>query len=413
MAKFFIIFTGQAFSLFGSRLVQFALVWWLTRTSGSASVLAFASIMAILPQVFIGPFAGTFVDRWSRRNIMIVADGLIALLIVILAVLYATGTAQIWHIYVVMFLRSMGGAFHWPAMQATTSLMVPEKHLSRIAGLNQSLQGLANIVAPPMGALLLEFLPIESILFIDVGTAMLAIAPLFFTPIPQPPRLETQVRSWLTVLTDMREGARFIWDWKGLRMIMAISMTINLLVNPAFALLPILVTEHFGGGALELAWLQSANGLGMILGGLTLGVWGGFKRHVVTAFLAVIISGFCVTVVGLTPAALFLLAVGGMFGFAFMNAIANGTFFAFIQAIVPPEIQGRVFTLLISLSVGMTPLGLAIAGPVANLLGERIWFLIGGITFVVMGVSAFFIPSIMQIEDRDSKDITSSETTVR
>jgi len=111
MSKFFIIFGGQAFSLFGSRLVQFALVWWLTKTSGSASVLAFASIMAILPQVLFGPFAGTLVDRWNRRIVLMVSDGFIALTIVGLALLYAQGTVEIWHIYTVMFIRSLGGAF--------------------------------------------------------------------------------------------------------------------------------------------------------------------------------------------------------------------------------------------------------------------------------------------------------------
>jgi Na+/melibiose symporter-like transporter len=149
MARFLVIFAGQAFSLFGSRLVQFSLVWWLTATSGSASTLAFASIMALLPQVLLGPFAGTLVDRWNRRRVMIVADGLLALVIVALGLLYAWGGVQIWHVFIAMFLRSLLGAFHWPAMQTATTMMVPEEHLSRVAGLNQSLQGLSNIVAPP------------------------------------------------------------------------------------------------------------------------------------------------------------------------------------------------------------------------------------------------------------------------
>lgn len=129
MARFFTIFRGQAFSLFGSRLVQFSIVWWLTEESGSASVLAFASIMALLPQVLIAPFAGALVDRWNRRVVMIVADGLIALAIVALAFLYAQGVVEFWHIYALMLVRSAGGAFHWPAMQASTTLMVPKKNL--------------------------------------------------------------------------------------------------------------------------------------------------------------------------------------------------------------------------------------------------------------------------------------------
>lgn len=410
MAKFSVIFAGQAFSLFGSRLVQFALVWWLTATSGSASTLAFASIMALLPQVLLGPFAGTLVDRWNRRRVMIFADGLLALVVVALGLLYAWGVVQIWYVFAAMFLRSLLGAFHWPAMQTTTTLIVPEEHLSRVAGLNQSLQGLSNIVAPPLGAILLEFLPIQGILFIDVGTAALAITTLLFVSVPQPVTPEGRQRGWRSVLADMREGMLYVWDWKGLRLIMVISMIINFLVNPGFTLLPILVTKHFGGGALELAWLQSANGIGMILGGIALGVWGGFKKRVVTAFSAVVVSGVFVIAIGVMPAHLFLLAVGSMFCFAFLNAIANGTFFASIQSIVPPEIQGRVFTLLMSLSAFMVPLGMAVAGPVADIFGERIWFVVGGITFMVLGIAAFFIPAIMNVEEEATGKRTGSET---
>lgn len=395
---FFAVWTGQAFSLISSNLVQFALVWWLTETTGSATILAVASIMAVLPQVFLGPIAGALVDRWNRRLVMMVADSVIALAVVVLAVLYALDAVQTWHIYVLMFIRAAGGAFHWPAMRASTSLMVPEKHLSRIAGLNQTLFGVANIIAPPLGALLFSILPIQGILAIDVGTAVLAIMPLFFITIPQPERKQAPEEK-PSVLADMREGLRFVWGWRGMMMILIIATLINLLINPGFALLPILVTDHFGGGALELAWLESAWGIGMILGGITLGVWGGFKRRVVTGLLALTLMGGGVTVLGLTPATLFTLALGAMFFGGFMNPIANGSLSATLQATVPPEMQGRVFTLAMSGSAAMSPLGLAIAGPVADALGVQIWFLIGGIATVIMGAGSFFVPAIMRVED--------------
>jgi len=188
MARFWVVFAGQAFSLFGSRLVQFTLVWWLTQESGSASVLALASIMALLPQVIVGPFAGSLVDRWSRRLVLIVSDGMIALAIVFLALLYSWGIVEIWHVYALMLFRALLGAFQWPAFQASTSMMVPKEQLSRVAGFNQSLQGLVAILAPPLGALLFEILPIQYILAIDVATALFAISPLLVIAVPQPPR---------------------------------------------------------------------------------------------------------------------------------------------------------------------------------------------------------------------------------
>src|SRR5678815_4349852 len=174
-AHFFTVWTGQAFSLFGSALVQFALIWWLTQKSGSATVLALATLVGMLPQIVIGPFAGALVDRWNRRIIMIVADGSIALCTLFLAWLFATGHVQIWHVYVIMALRALGTAFHFPAMSASTPLMVPEEQLTRISGMNQTLQGLMALVAPPVGALLISVFPTQGVLFVDIGTAMLAI----------------------------------------------------------------------------------------------------------------------------------------------------------------------------------------------------------------------------------------------
>lgn len=406
MGKFFVIFSGQGISLFGSQLVQFALVWWLTKASGSASVLALASIVALLPQIVVSPFVGPLIDRWSRRTVMMVADAVIALAVVALAVLYAWNAVEIWHIYALMLIRAAGAAFHWPAMQASTTLMVPDKHLSRVAGLNQSLQGLANITAPPLGAFLLEILPMQNILAIDVATAIIAITPLFLIPIPQPLRAETPEKAQPSPLADLHAALRYMWAWKGGMFILIGAMMINLLAVPAFSLLPILATNHFGGGAYEFAWLQSAMGIGTVLGGLTLGVWGGFKKRIVTGMLALILAGISITVVGITPATLLMLAVAAMFSAGFMLPITNGSLFAILQTTVPPDMQGRVFTLLMSGAVAMTPLGLAIAGPVADSLGVQAWFLVGGIAMIAIGTTAFFTPPIMRIEEKTSQNVT-------
>ena len=401
MGPFIVIFAGQAFSLFGSRLVQFALVWWITETTGLASTLAFASIVAMLPQVLLGPFAGALVDRWNRKTVMMVSDSIIALVVVALAFLYGTGAIRLWHVFLAMFTRSLGGAFQWPAMQATTTMMVDRESLSRVAGMNQSLMGLAAIVAPPLGAFLMQVIPIQTILLIDVATAVLAVGSLFFIKVPQPSRELTEVLGLKTVLSDMREGAMFVWRWKGLRIIMGMSMLINFLLNPAFSLLPLVVTNHFNGGAVELGWLQSANGVGMIAGGLLLGAWGGFKKRVVTAMTSLVIGGVFIVIFSFMPPNLFLVAIGCVFVFAVFNAMANGTFFSSLQAVIPPEMQGRVFTILNSLSGGMTPIGLAFAGPVSDSLGLFIWFRIGGVVLALMGAAAFFIPAVMNLEEED------------
>ncbi|MCK4399824.1 hypothetical protein KAV46_02470, partial [Candidatus Bathyarchaeota archaeon] len=146
-------------------------------------------------------------------------------------------------------------------------------------------------------------------------------------------------------------------------------------------------------------WLQSASGVGMIAGGLLLGAWGGFKKRIVTAMTSIIIGGVFIVVFSFMPPEMFLLAVGCVFMFAVFNAMANGTFFSSIQAVIPPEMQGRVFTILMSLSGGMAPIGLAFAGPVSDSLGLFIWFRIGGVVLALMGAAAFFIPAVMNLEE--------------
>ncbi len=399
LAPFFIIFAGQAVSLLGSELVQFALIWWLTLASGSATTLAIAALVGLLPPVFLGPFAGALVDRWDRRVVMMAADGTIALATLALAGLFALGIAQVWHLYVLMFIRALGGAFHWPAMQASTTLMVPGRHLSRVAGMSQALRGLANIAMPPLGALLLAVAPLSTILMIDVGTALLAIAPLTFVHIPRPARAGKEAQR-PSVGSDLREGIHFVWNWRGLALLIAVISLLHLLATPAFALVPIVVTQYFRGGAFELAWMQSASGSGMLAGGVLLSVWGGFKRRIVTVLGGISLMGACMAAVGVLPNTAFWAAIGAMFCAGVLAPLVMGSFQAIQQAVVPPHIQGRVFTLARSGMDLMSPLGLTIAGPAANAMGIRWWYLLTGGVMLLMSAGALAVPTLTQLEKK-------------
>ena len=399
--RFFTIWSGQAISLLGSQLVQFALIWWLTKATGSATILALASLVGLVPQVVLGPFIGALVDRWNRRLIMIVADSVSALAVVVLAVLFALGQVEVWHVFALMFARSLAGGFHWPAMQASTSLMVPQQHLARVQGLNQMLNGGLNIISAPLGAVLLEFLPMQGILAIDVVTALLAVLPLFFFTIPQPVRNGSAQASngKTSVWQDFREGWRYVFGWRGLVLIGLMAVIINFLLTPAFSLLPILVTKHFNGQALQLAWIESAFGIGILLGGLTLSVWGGFKRRIMTSLVGLIGMGLGSLAIGFAPPTLVIMAVGAAFLIGFFNPITNGPLFAALQAVVAPEMQGRVFMLISSFASAMSPIGLLIAGPIADVLGVQSWFLVGGLVTIVMAIAAASIPAIVHFED--------------
>jgi DHA3 family macrolide efflux protein-like MFS transporter len=394
LGRFMAIWSGQAVSLIGSALVQFALIWWLTITTGSATVLALAAIMGIVPQILLTPFAGVYVDRWRRRLTMIGADGLMAITTAVLVALFALDVVQVWQVYIVLFARSCLAAFHWPASQAATALLVPERNLARVAGLNQSIYGLSSVLAPPMAAALFAFVPIQYILSIDILTALVAIVPLVLIRIPEPkPSLEER-----HVIKEMAAAWKVLRNWSGALKVIGIFLIANLLLSPAFVLMPLLVVDYFKGDALDLAWVEACFGVGAIAGGLLLGIWGGTKRRIVTVMAATALAGVGATLIGIVPSdgLLLLLALALFIGAMF--SVLNGSIIAIIQSSVEPGMQGRILALISALAMSVTPIGLAFAGPLADVMGVQPWFIIAGVVTAVMGAVAFFIPSVMRIE---------------
>lgn len=425
LRPFFTLWGGQAVSLFGSQIVQFALIWWLTKATGSATILAAASLVGLLPQVILGPFVGVLVDRWPRRWVMFVADSLVALASLVLAYLFWSGAVEIWHVFALLFVRALGGAFHWPAMQASTPLMVPAEQLTRIQGLNQMLQGGMSIVAAPLGALLVSLLTMPTLLAIDVFTALFAIVPLLFIVVPQPKKLDTAVAADGThktsFWTDMRLGFRYILSWPAVLMLMGMAMLINFLLTPLAALQPLLITQHFQGEAIHLGILEAAFGLGIVAGGILLGVWGGFKKRVYTSLLGLVGLGIGIFLLGLAPASMFWLAVGSALLAGSMISLTNGPVMAIFQAVVDPAMQGRVFTLLSSAAMAMSPLSLIVAGPFADAFGVRTWFMMGGILTLIVALTGFVNQPLLGIEDgrttspapdEQSIDLTENEPAV-
>ena len=400
LRPFLTIWAGQAFSLFGSELVQFALIWWLTRESKSALVLTTATIVSLLPKLFLMPFAGALVDRWRRRYILISADALIALATLVLAALFAAGIAEIWHIYFLLMIRSLGSVFHRPAMMASTTLMVPDRHLSRVAGMNETLSGALSIVSPPLGALLMELLPLQNILMIDVITAALAIFPLFIINVPQPAGWQPESAGIKTTFfEDFKAGLRYALSWKGLMYLVVVYACVHLLFTPAMSLMPILITEHYLGGAQELAWMQSAAGIGLISGGLALSIWNLQKRRIFVSMLSMTLVGLMVLLMGFAPPELFWLGVIGTAGMGLTVSLVTGLRRAILQSVVPPEMQGRVFSLILAATIAMDPLGLMIAGPLTDATRIEVWYLITGVGVILLGACTFFIPAIMQVEE--------------
>lgn len=396
-ARFFSIWLGQAVSLIGSSLTQFVLVWWITQTTSSASALATASIMAMLPQALFGPLGGILADRYSRRLIMIVSDLITALCMVVIIILFSLEIVQLWHIFALMFIRSTMQAFQSPAASASTPMLVPNSWLTRVAGMNQTIQGLMFVAAAPLGAVALSFLPLQGALMIDVVTAIVGITPLLFYAVPQITRHDTaQVGMW----KDFRAGLSLVLSNRGLIWLYSMTIVMVMVLMPAFSLMPLFVKDEFGGGVNEVAMIDGLGGLGMLLGGLLISVFTLPWRRITIVLLGFGLSNAFIALTGVAPSSMFWLAVVFWFLSGIPYTMGNGPIMAILQHIIPNQLQGRALALF-STCMGIAgPLGLVFAAPLAELIGVRGLLIGGGTLATLLCVIGFFVPSLMRIEEQ-------------
>jgi DHA3 family macrolide efflux protein-like MFS transporter len=284
-------------------------------------------------------------------------------------------------------------------MQASTTLMVPEKQLTRIQGMNQMLEGGLGIAAAPLGALVVSALPMVGVLGIDIATAVFAIVPLIFIVIPQPKEKndgEERPSFW----QDFRSGLAYAWNWKALLYIMGMAMLVNFLMSPAVSLLPLLVSGTFDRSAYFLSMMEVTLGVGVIVGGILLTTWGGFKRRIITTLVGLVGIGVSVLFVGITPQLNTPnWAILGMICLGFAMTMTNGPVRVIMQAAIAPEMQGRIFSLIGSMSQAMAPLGLILAGPLADRFGVPFWFILAGGMTLLMAGFGFLSPTVLGIEN--------------
>lgn len=399
--RFFLIWSGQAASLIGSALTQFVLIWWITQTSGSPSALALASITALLPQAIFGPLGGILADRWSRRLILMASDLISALCMGVLIWLFASDQIQLWHLYTMMAIRSTMQAFQAPAAAASTSQLVPPDWLERAAGMNQAVMGLMTVAAAPLGALALSIMPLYAALMIDVLTALLAITPLFVYQIPQAKRTDTQE---LNLWDDFRLGLQVVSQHGGLLRLYAVTVLMVAVLMPAFALMPLIVRNEFGGGVNEVAIMEGFAGVGMILGGLLIGLIRLRYRRITVILAAFAVSSLTLAFAGWVPASMFWLAVAFWFVSGLTYTFGNAPVMAIIQTIVPNHLQGRAISLFSTLMGIAGPLGLAFTGPLSEWMGLRGLLIWGGLIATAICLGAYASPRLMRIESESFQE---------
>lgn len=394
---FFTIWSGQAFSLLGSAVVQFALIWWLTSKTGSAMVLSIASLIAFAPQALLGPFVGPLIDRWDRKAIMISADLTIAAAGLVLAGLYLLGQPQVWFVYAALAVRSLGTAFHVPAMSAATPMIVPKEELIKASGYSQAVQSASSIVAPALGALVVVLWPMWAVMLLDVAGAVVACLALSLVPIPQPPPAAGDARGG-GFFREARFGMQVLLRARGLGLLIAAAALFTILFVPVSSLCPLMVAGHFGGGAWHLSAVEAGYGGGMLLGSLILGFWGGSRKKARSISLAWVVMGAIMAVMGVLPKTGFVWFAGLSAALGLSAPLFSGPFTALLQTKMDPGVQGRVFSVVGSIMTLGTPLGLLIAGPVADRLGVSAWFLLSGLLTTAVGAACLLVPPVRQLD---------------
>jgi MFS transporter, DHA3 family, macrolide efflux protein len=375
--------SSQTISLFGSMLVQYAIMWHITLTTKSGVMMTLFIICGFIPAFFLSPIAGVWADRYNRKILIILADALIAIATLVLAILFLMGYESTWLLFVMAAIRAIGTGIQTPAVGAILPQIVPKEGLTKVNGINGSIQAIIMFVAPMVSAGLLAMTSIEIIFFIDVITAAIAIFVLLtFFKIPSHEKAsEKQTTSYFS---DLKQGLMYIKNHAFLKKFFLFFAIFFVLMAPAAFLTPLQVTRTFGDEVWRLTAIEIAFSVGMMAGGGVIASWGGFKNKVYTMTFASLLIGACTLALGVTPNFWIYLIFMAVFGVAM--PIFNTPTTVLIQEKVDENYLGRIFGVFGMISTSMMPIGMLIFGPVADFIKIE-WLLVGtGIFILILSI---------------------------
>lgn len=375
--------TGQTISLFGSSLVQYAIMWYITLNTKSGIMLTISIICGFLPTFFLSPFAGVWADRYNRKTLIILSDSMIAIATLILAILFFMGYEAMWLLFLASAVRALGSGVQTPAVNAFIPQFVPEDKLLKVNAVNGTVQSFVMLVSPMLSGTLLTFASIEVIFFIDVITAALAIFTLLvFVRIPSHERAINKQSSGY--FHDLKDGFTYIINHKFIRVFFAFCAVFYIFLSPAAFLTPLQVTRSFGDEVWRLTATEVSFSVGMMVGGLLLTSWGGFKNKANTIAISCLLFGAMTFALGIVR--VFWIYIAFMVLAGVVIPAFNTPAIALLQQKVEGEYQGRVFGVLGMIQSAIMPISILVFGPLADAIDIE-WLLIGtGIILAIMGV---------------------------
>lgn len=374
--------SSQTLSLFGSSLVQYAILWHITLEARSGLVQTISILAGFLPQFLLSPFAGVWADRYDRRRLMVLADAGIALVTLGLALMWQAGLQELWLLFLAQGLRSLGAAVQMPAVSAFVPQLVPPDQLTRVSGIQQSIQSATMLASPVAAAGLMSFAPLQTIFYVDVVTAVLAIAVLWLG-VRVPAHERAQAPSGTSYFHDLKEGLSYIRSHSYVARCFLYCAVFLFMAAPAAFLTPLQVARSFGPEVWRLTAIEIAFFSGMMGAGVGIATWGGFPNRMVTMIFATALFGVTTVGMGLVPwfwAYLVVMALCGV-GIPLFNTPST----VLLQEQVESEFLGRVFGVMGMLGSVMMPMGMLLFGPLADVVRIEVLLIASG---CVMGVLA-------------------------
>ena len=387
--KVAVFLVGQTITTFGSLLVQYALLWHLTLTTKSGVVLALAAVFGFLPQAVVSIFAGVWADRVNRKVMIILSDSTIALATLVLAFFMLSGVDDLWLIFLVMAVRSIGAGIQMPAISALIPQIVPTDKLMRVNGINSSVQSSLLIIGPVAAAGIYSTMSLAAILLVDVVTAVIGLSLLATIAVPTLSRAASDDKP--SYFTDLREGLKYIFSHDLVRWVMVIYSIVFLLVVAPSNLSPLMLVRTFGDDVWLLTILELSFGIGMVAGGALMAIFGSKADRLGMMVGTSILFGVLAVVMGFTTNLILFYTLFFLIGLA-VPAFSTSSM-TLLQETVEPERQGRVFGFVgIVMAVAM-PIGMAVLGPLADIVSVEILLIATGAITVLIAVVAVLLPA--------------------
>ncbi len=371
---------SQNMSLFGSSVVSFSIIWYITLQTSSGKWVMLFTICSLLPQVLISLWAGVWADRYNRKYLIMLADGVIALVTLGLAIAFWAGYQRMEVLLAISIVRSIGAGVQTPAAGALYPQIVPKEKLTKVQGINQTLNSVLLLLSPAVGGIVLGSMGISWAFILDVITALLAIAVLSFI------RIEIVARSAETspVFTELRQGIAYTLNHKLLKHVLLCLGVSFFLITPAAVLTPLLVERSFGGDVWRLTANEIAWTIGSLIGGVFVSLRGDFKDKIRTVSICLVGFGVTFALLGIANHFTIYLLIMGAAGF-FMPIIATALT-VLIQENVEATMMGRVFSLVQIVTGSTMPIAILFFGPLADIISIGSILLASGALLAVAGV---------------------------